>query len=482
VTALRADALLAWALLRGSPRSERWRLTLTALGAALGTGFALAASVVAVIGTRFGGGPPRYTNDLLNEAGLRPGVIAALLLLVLPVLAFIGQCTRIGALRRERRLAALRLAGAGPRQVRRISALETGAACGLGSLAGLAGFLALRAVLDAGAPAAGADGRAFQVLTWPTDVPVPWPAAIPVVLGLPLLATAEAWFTLRRAAVDPLGVVPSARRPRPRAGRVRLVLWALAPLALLAASALQLLNMLVLEVGETPGYTYPVFLTLAGTIVVLCAIGLLYGTAGLAVVTGRLAARSGRPALLIAGERLQADPWAGARSHAAVLLTTLIGVGFIGVRRMMIDELEAPHRFPYAQTDLDFYLGALDLTGLAITIGLAVTVSGLAVGTAESVMTRRRTLAALSATGVPFGVLGRAALLETALPLVPAIALASTCSLVMEGALVAGPAGSMPLLESLLTAAGLLAAALLATATSLPLLRRTVRPAQLRHE
>lgn len=479
---LRGDALLAWALLRGSPRSEWWRLALTALGAALATGFALAATVVAVIGTRLGGGPPRYTNDLLNNAGLRPGVVAALLLLVLPVLAFIGQCTRIGALRRERRLAALRLAGAGPRQVRRISALETGATCGLGSLAGLAGFLALRAVLDAGAPTAGADGTPFRVLTWPTDVPVPWAAALPLVLGLPLLATAEAWFTLRRAAVDPLGVMPRARRPRPRTGRGRLVLWALAPLALLVATVLQLLNTLVLEVGETPGYTYPVFLTLVGTIIVLCAIGLLYGTAGLALVTGRLAARSSRPALLIAGERLQADPWAAARSHAAVLLTTLIGVGFIGVRRMMIDGLEAPRRFPYTQADLDFYHGALDLTGLAITIGLAVALSGLTVGTAESVMTRRRTLAALSATGVPFGVLSRAALLETALPLAPTIALASACSLVIEGALVAGPDGSTPLPESLLAAAGLLVAALLATAACLPLLRRTVHPAQLRHE
>ncbi|MDX6348170.1 MAG: hypothetical protein QOF84_2960, partial [Streptomyces sp.] len=146
---LRADARLAWALLRGSPRSERWRLALTGVGAMLGTGFALAALIVGAIGTRFGGGAHWYTNDLLNESGLRPGVIAALLLLVIPVLAFIGQCTRIGALQRERRLAALRLSGATPRQVRRISALETGAVSGLGSLAGLAGFLVLRAVLDA---------------------------------------------------------------------------------------------------------------------------------------------------------------------------------------------------------------------------------------------------------------------------------------------------------------------------------------------
>ena len=89
-------------------------------------------------------------------------MVTALLLLLVPVLAFVGQCARIGALQRERRLAALRLAGATPRQVRRISALETGAAGGLGSLAGVAGFLALRAVLDWGGQPAGADDPAQQ--------------------------------------------------------------------------------------------------------------------------------------------------------------------------------------------------------------------------------------------------------------------------------------------------------------------------------
>jgi hypothetical protein len=222
-----------------------------------------------------------------------------------------------------------------------------------------------------------------------------------------------------------------------------------------------------------------VFVGVAVTTVVLFALGLLYGTAGLALLTGRLAARSGSPALLIAGERLQADPWAGARANAAVLLTALVGVGFMGVRRLMIDDLQT--RSDGSAADNAFFLGALDLTGLAILIGLAVTISGLTVGTVESVMTRRRTLATLSATGVPRAVIGRAVLLETALPLVPAIAVASGCSLLVVGSVVRSDQ-SMPLLEPLLTAAVLLAAALLATATSLPLLRRTIRPAELRYE
>jgi hypothetical protein len=93
-------------------------------------------------------------------------------------------------------------------------------------------------------------------------------------------------------------------------------------------------------VGDTPGYTYAMFQALTVATIALVVVGLLFGTAGLAVLSGRLAARSRRPALPLAGERLQADPWAGARAHAAVLLTALIGVGFLGLRRMELDSVE----------------------------------------------------------------------------------------------------------------------------------------------
>ncbi|MDX6310809.1 MAG: hypothetical protein QOF44_273, partial [Streptomyces sp.] len=162
--------------------------------------------------------------------------------------------------------------------------------------------------------------------------------------------------------------------------------------------------------------------------------------------------------------------------------TALVGVGFMAMRRLQINWIRE-HPTQYA-SDASFYLGGYDLAGIALLIGLAVTISGLAVGTVESVLTRRRTLAALSATGTTSRVLGRAVLLETALPLVPAIVLASGCSLAMVfGALrIVADREPLPLLEPLLTAAGLLAAALLATAASLPLLRRTVHPAELRYE
>lgn len=462
MTALRADARLAWSLLRGSPRGEWWRLGLTAAGTALGTVFALAATVVAVIGTRFGGGAPRYTNNLLNHSGLRPGVITALLLLILPALALVGQCTRIGAARRERRLAALRLAGATPGQVRRIVALETGTIGAAGTVLGLAAFMVLRAV--AGAAWTGEGPR-----TWPTDVPVPWAAAVAVVLGVPLLATLGAWSALRRANADPLDSAGYGRRPR-AAGTVRLLLG---PLALLGAVGL---GTVTLVAGPDSTSSLP----MSVAVLVLVVFGLLQSTAALAMLTGRLAARSGRPALLIAGERLRADPWAAARAHTAVMLAALVASAWVAMRTMTVRALTTDP--DYRLTDPTFYIGGYDLAGLALLIGVAVTVTGLAVGVVESVTTRRRTLASLAAAGTPRGVLGRALLLETALPLAPAVLLGGLCGLGVAVPVGIGMGQALPLLEPVLITGGLLAGTLLATAASLPLLRRTVHPAQLRYE
>lgn len=95
-----------------------------------------------------------------------------------------------------------------------------------------------------------------------------------------------------------------------------MALWSLTPLALIAGTG-GFLAIIHMGVGDTPGYTYAMFQALTVATVALVVVGLLFGTVGLAVLSGRLAARSRRPALLLAGERLQADPWAG---HARMRL------------------------------------------------------------------------------------------------------------------------------------------------------------------
>ncbi|GGN54845.1 hypothetical protein GCM10011579_014370 [Streptomyces albiflavescens] len=442
------DLRLALLLTRGSDRREWWRVTLTAVGAGLATGFGLAAAAVASLDGQYN---VSLANGLLDQPGERAGIVLTLLLLLVPVLGFLGQCARIGAVHRDRRLAGLRLAGASPAQVRRIAALEAGLAC----LAGSAVATVFSALL--------------LVSEWQRPPAVVWAGFVVIASAVPLLGALVSALALRRVVASPLGWV---RRVRPSGVR--------GPgLAFLAATLVILVTGLAMAPGNFGGFgTAP---PLVFTVVILTGLGAVWVTGVTARFTGRvLADRTGNPAILIAAERLRDDPWAAARTHAAVLLVTVVGTGFMGVRQVLLDDLDGRDRRMLAE-DMSFYTTGVNLTGAAILIALAITLSGLAVGTAESLATRRRGLAAQAAAGVPQAVLGRALLLETALPLAPAVALAGVGGTgigVWYGQLAGG--GSVPVLPALVPVI-VYAACLLAAATSLPLLRRSLHPAELRY-
>lgn len=98
-------------------RTDAARVALTALSALMAALVVLAAlSVLAIQQPPGASGQEseQYTNNLLREPGLRGGTAFAMLLLTIPVLALAGQCARLGAPARDRRLAAFRLAGATP--------------------------------------------------------------------------------------------------------------------------------------------------------------------------------------------------------------------------------------------------------------------------------------------------------------------------------------------------------------------------------
>ncbi|MFI1437870.1 ABC transporter permease [Streptomyces fructofermentans] len=446
------DLALAWLLARGSDRREWWRVLLTALGAALATALGFAAAAVASVEGQVS---TPYFHGLLNQPGQRAGVVVTLLLLWVPVLGFLGQCARIGAVHRDRRLAGLRLAGATARQVRRIAALEAGLACLLGAaVAASFSALLLLSVLRQPLPAAAWGGFAL------------------VAVSVPLLAVLVSVLALRRVVASPLGRV---LRVRPAHSRVA-ALAVVVPAALVGLAAL-----LIVTRSTGPGQT--AFPLLVFSAVALTGAGAV-GAAGVTArfLGGRLAARAGNPSVLLAAERLRADPWATARTNAAVLLVAVVGVGFTGVREMFLDVVHHPRQgVPYSPDDVAFYTTGIDLAGAAVLVALLISLAGLAVGTAESLATRRRGLAAQAAAGVPRKVLGRALLLETALPLAPAMLLAGlggTAIHLVYGRIV--DAAIVPVLVPLLVPVAVYAACLLAAATSLPLLSRSVRPAELR--
>ncbi|GAB2743573.1 FtsX-like permease family protein [Streptomyces bullii] len=453
LTSLRSDLRLAWQLTRGSDRGEWWRITLTAAGAALATGFALAAVTLA---SMRGSYSVSLAAGLLDEPGTRAGVIAGLLLLLVPVLGFLGQCARIGAVHRDRRLAGLRLAGASPWQVRRIAALETGLACLLGSVAAI--VVAVPVLLR----------------LWERPAALAWVGIALVAVAVPVLGAATGALALRRVVASPLGWV---RRVGPRTGRGPALLF-LAGALLTGVVALLAVTAASTGTPYRPDGKPP--LAMSGLVLVAGA-GAVWLAGATAKLTGRLlAARARSAATLIAAERLRDDPWAAARTHAAVLLATLVGTGFMGIRHTLLEVLDSPKHLYESRA---FYTTGLDLTAAAVVVGLLITLSGLAVGTAESLATRRRGLAAQSAAGVPRAVLGRALLLETALPLAPAVLLAGAAGAALGfgyATLTDDGEVSLPW-ASLLVPVTVYAACLLAAATSLPLLRRSVRPAELRY-
>ncbi|MGW1161739.1 ABC transporter permease [Streptomyces sp. NPDC002513] len=441
---------LAWLLTRGSDRREGWRVLLTALGAGLATGLGLAAAAVAALR---GQHRIALADGLLNQPGERAGIVLTLLLLLVPVLGFLAQCARIGAVHRDRRLARLRLAGAAPGQVRRIAALEAG----LAALAGSAAATVLAVPL--------------LLRLWPHAPALLWVACALVATAVPVLGALVSVVALRRVVAEPLGRV---RRVRPRAGRGP------GPLLPLAASGLLIAGILV---APSPFGGFDTAPPLVLSVVIGTGAGVVWLSGVSSRRVGRrLAERTGDPAVLIAAERLREDPWAAARAHAAVLLVTIVGTGFTGVRQVLLDTLRLRGARSLAM-DVSFYTTGIELTGAALLLALVIALSGLAVGTAESLATRRRGLAAQAAAGVPAAVLARALLLETALPLAPSVALAGLggMGIAVWYALLADTGGtSVPLLP-LLVPFVVYAACLLAAATSLPLLRRSLGPAELRH-
>lgn len=435
---MRSAAMLRLAL--AGRRSDGLRIGLTAVSAALGTLALLAAATVLSVtgGARTGSGVvvgeqgvplegiadyPGYTSAFLNEPGLRPGVAVALVLLTIPVLFLAGQCSRVGALARDRRLAAVRMAGGTPGQAGLLVAVETGVTAALGALLGLGTFLVGRALLDAPA----ADGRR----PLPTDVLPPWPVLVAVVAAIPVLVPAFGAIALRRVLLTPFGVVRRARTDGPRPWGAQLVVAALGGLALVRGA----LTGLDATTEERQKLVEALFLPTLFVLVLLLAVGLLTGTAALAHLAGRfLAARTGSPALLIAARRLETDPWATSRALSAVALGATFGAGAAMVRAYFSTyesaSREAQRRFDAAQgrvtTDLpstgdDIYLRAMDLIDLAVLVGIGIAAAGLLVGVAEGIVERRRSLAALTASGTPRRTLGLAVVLQVLVPTVPLV-------------------------------------------------------------
>jgi hypothetical protein len=235
--------------------------------------------------------PERFTVGLL-----------ALLLLV-PFGILLATCARLSAGAPDRRLATLRLLGAGRREAQLVAAAETGLVTAAGALLGTGAFLLLR-------PLSGSWhlGR----FHWYTGDVHTSPAALAgVVAGLTALSVLVGAFGA--APADPLAVRREAPAPRPRATGLLPPLLGLAMVASVLVQGLPFAAQAWLFAGG----------------VLLCAAGLPAATPVLTAWLGRrLATAPGPVWLRLAGRRLDHTPSHAPRLVASVVVSVFVsGVG-----------------------------------------------------------------------------------------------------------------------------------------------------------
>jgi hypothetical protein len=416
-------------------KTDRVRVTMTAIGSVTAVFAWLCAATVASMGrlNSMDGSDSRYSSDVIAQPGLRPGVIATFVLLTIPVLGFVGQCARLGAPARDRRLGAMRLAGATPRQAIVIGAGESGIASLAGSVLGLVVFLVLRQILDH------VDANGQRAL--PTDVRTS-PIVIAIVcLLLPLVVSAISAVLLGSVTTTPLGIVARVRRakgPSPLAG-----ILILAGLGLFAVFA-PVLDLLTRHHIVVPGWVSVVFFYVG---VLLASIGVAVGAGWIAYTSGRLLRRFGRsPSSRLAAARLVADPWQGSRAFGVLLVAVLFGGAIAGTyanfATMQAIQDASQHAYNVAVHEPDdimgsnsFYTDTTRLVGIAVGIAAIVGALGLLVSLTESIVSRRRTYAALVAGGVPRSVLARTQIWQTMSMALPALVLAAVVGLELARAL-----------------------------------------------
>jgi hypothetical protein len=458
-------------------RTDAARVALTALSALLSTLAGLAALTVLAIPK-----PPghawqqseQYVNALLREPGLRGGTAFALVLLTIPVLALAGQSARLGAPSRDRRLAALRLAGATPGQVTRVAMLETGLAGLVGTVVGLACYLGGREVLHR----PDANGQ----LALPTDVLPPVPAMAIMVLGLPVLAAAATAVLLRRVATTPLGVVRRTGRTRsPRPWPALLI-----GLGVLAAAMVEPIQW-ALQGAALEWLALVVMLGIFGAVM-----GVIFGAGWISHLAGRLLHRlARRPAALLAARRLTEDPWASSRTFAALLAALIIAGGAAAFRASfhLRAELEQEQNrlAGYGGDSLrdSFYLNTMNLVDLAVAVAVTIAATGLLVTLVEGIVSRRRTYAALVATGVPRATIGTSIAWQILAPVVPAVLVALGVGYAI-GRLLTGDLGrgarrpDVPLEQLALQGAGAIVAVLVVVGLGVLFLRSNTSVEELR--
>lgn len=458
---VRTDLSLVAAFLRngGGPRA-----VMVALCTAAVSGLVLVALTV-VLFTWESSREQEQVSDLVADGGVRGGYVLALLLICIAPLALLRQVVRLGTAAREQRLAALRLAGATTRDVRRLGALEVGLPALAGGFLGYPVFGVLRAVfgglpMSQGGYHFAESEVARQLRLVPTTVQLSWWQVLLVALGVALLGVLAGARTSRSLVVSPLGVARRGPGSAPRP-------WA----ALLFVPAVVLF--LLSADPNRDGGVYAVGFVAT---LVLALLGL---APWVAYRAGRLvAARAATVPVLIAGRRLVADARPAGRAAAAI---GVIGVVAGAGGAVLADLPDTVGGQGFAGVEA-FYTVPIVLAGAVLLAALVLVVFSMAVHGVESLIDHKRSVASLAALGASVQELERAQRWEVGLVALPMSAVGLLIGSVPMVFLTDGPDRYtwIPILVELVTI-GLVWVAVVASARlTRPWLARAVAPVNLR--
>ncbi|MEV7042263.1 ABC transporter permease [Amycolatopsis sp. NPDC051061] len=224
-----------------------------------------------------------------------------IIVLLVPSLVLVASSARLTAARRERRLAAIRLAGATPGQVTNMVAAETTLSAGIGAVLGLVLSPALRG-LASFVPWAGG--------TWlASDFALPVGLTVFIVVAIPVLVVLAGILGLRRVLKNPL-FATGGHTKKP------LHWW-----RLLALPAAGLFFLVAVTTAKDSG----------GITMVMAGLFLLVGSAAIvgpwvtSAVGGTFVRIWRRPSSLLAGRRLRDDPKSAYRASAGIVLAVFAG-------------------------------------------------------------------------------------------------------------------------------------------------------------
>ncbi len=448
----------AMLIARPAARADRGRILLIAVTAAVAGGLLIAAASVARISSDAesvseGTAPYLYASD----DGMRPGVLIGAAMLTIPLLAFALQALRVGSVARDRRMAALRLAGATPQDVRLVAAAESGGAALTGGLFSGWVYALLWLVLGLLPP------WKLELLPNPGVLDLLVWAGVAILAGIAGACAGAA--VQQRVITEPLGVY---RRARPR-GPGRLSVAAIA-----AGPALVVAGVLLLNSSDFASYV----LCLGGVVVTALGAGPL-----LVHRLGRRLRERGGAAEMLAGWRLESEPRTMGRV-AMVLFLCGFTLGFESTFARLWYGDDFGDAIASGETGV--YLMAVAAAGAFGAVVLAVLT--LVVGAAEQLLDGRRSLATLVAMGVELPVLQRTLHRQLAAASVPAVlwgvataaAGMSILSVDFEDIGSLGPFALLTALGALVAWLAVTLAARLATRLLAPRLRAAVDPENLR--